>query len=158
MHNPNSARHPVVTATAIGDPQDAYDYDYYVRRLEDTWLVEKSIAVRIMRMPFLAVPVGGARRGGYYPVPCICFGLAVRDLLRDHAGFPDLRLHWSQAPETSDVVEWGEKPPRLWGNDDDTTLGRFYGYSETAIAAFTRRRHPTTPSSVMPEPCSPTAP
>ncbi|MGW8597656.1 DUF6302 family protein [Streptomyces sp. NPDC055893] len=157
MHNPNSARHPVVTATAVGVPQDAFDYDYYVRRLSDTWLVEKSIAVRIMRMPFLAVPVGGTRRGGYYPVPCICFGLAVRDLLREHAGFPDLRLHWSQDPETSNVVEWGEKPPRLWGNDD-TTLGRFYGYSETAIAAFIRRRYPTTPSSALPEPCPPTAP
>ncbi|WP_399935019.1 DUF6302 family protein [Streptomyces kanamyceticus] len=36
----------------------------------------------------LAVPVGGSRCGGYYPVLCLCFGLAVRDALRGKPGFP----------------------------------------------------------------------
>ncbi|SCD54337.1 hypothetical protein GA0115261_100833 [Streptomyces sp. OspMP-M43] len=65
-----------------------------------------------------------------------CFGLKVRDLLLGHSGFPDLRVQWSLYPDTCLVVEWGERPPKLGGDRDATTLGRFYGYSEAAIAAF----------------------
>ncbi|MFJ8980448.1 DUF6302 family protein [Streptomyces sp. NPDC102282] len=146
-----------MTAVALSLPQDAYDFDYYEQRISDTWLLDKSVTVRTMRMPFLAVPVGGTRRGGYYLVSCLCFGLKVRDLLLAQADFPDLRLRWSPYPDTCLVVEWGEQPPSLWGDRDAATLGRFYGYNEAAIAAFIRR-HPQIPSSAMPEPCSPTAP
>ncbi|MGV9939631.1 DUF6302 family protein [Streptomyces sp. NPDC003401] len=157
-HDPSSVRHPAVTATAIALPHDAYDFEYYERRISDTWLLEKSLAVRTMRMPFLAVPVGGTRRGGDYPVSCPCFGLKVRDLLLGRPGFPDLRVQWSPYPDTCFVVEWGERLPKLWGDRDATTLRRFYGYSEAATAAFTGRPCHETPSSAAPEPCSPTAP
>ncbi|MFF2411976.1 DUF6302 family protein [Streptomyces sp. NPDC058092] len=157
MHNPSVVRHPPVTATAAALPRDAYDFDYYERRISDTWLLEKSVAVRTLRMPFLAVPVGDTRRGGYYPVPCFCFGLKVRDLLLEQPGFPNPRLRLSSYPEACPVVEWGEKPPTLWGDRSITTLGRFYGYSEAAIADFIQRHH-TTRSSAISVPCSPTAP
>ncbi|WP_369228784.1 DUF6302 family protein [Streptomyces sp. R21] len=151
-HDPNAAKHPGVTATVMAAPQDAYDFYYYEQRIADAWLLDKSIAVRTLRMPFLAVPVGGSRRGGYFPVTCLCFGLRVRDVLLEQPGFPDPRLRWSPYPDTCHVVEWGERPPTLWGDCDDVTLGRFYGYSEDAIARFTNRRAstprgPQTPSS-----------
>jgi hypothetical protein len=157
-HNPSSVRHPAVTATAIALPHDAYDFEYYEPRISDTWLLEESVAVRTMRMPFLAVPIGGTGRGGDYPVSCPCFGLKVRDFLLGQPGFPDLRVQWSPYPDTCFVVAWGEKPPKLGGDRDATTLGRFYGYSEAATAAFIWRRCHETPSSAVPEPCSPTAP
>ncbi|MFE3473854.1 DUF6302 family protein [Streptomyces bacillaris] len=157
-NNLGSVRHPGVTATASALPRDAYDFEHYEQRISDTWLLEKSVAVRTMRMPFLAVPVGGMRRGGDYPVSCLCFGLKVRDLLLGQPGFPDLGVRWSLSPETCFVVEWGERPPKLGSGRDATTLGRFYGYSEAAIAAFIQRQRHGTPSSAVPEPCSPTAP
>lgn len=152
MHDPNAAGHPPVTATALALPRDAYDFEYYDQRLVDTWLLEKSIAVRILRMPFLAVPVGGPRRGGYLVVPCFCFGFTVRDLLLEQPGFSNVRLRLASYPDAGPVVEWGERSPTLWGQRDDLTLGRFYGYSEDAIARFTNRRAgtprgPQTPSS-----------
>ncbi|MFJ2223691.1 DUF6302 family protein [Streptomyces anulatus] len=51
----------------------------------------------------------------------------------------------------------GERPLTLEGDRTATTLGRFYGYSEAAIAVFMGRCH-KSPSSAVPEPCSPTAP
>ncbi|MFJ4123803.1 DUF6302 family protein [[Kitasatospora] papulosa] len=51
----------------------------------------------------------------------------------------------------------GERPLTPEGDRTATTLGRFYGYSEAAIAAFMGRCH-KSPSSAVPEPCSPTAP
>lgn len=89
---------------------------------------------------------------------CPCFGLKVRGLLLGRPGFLDLRVQWSPYPDTCFVVEWGERLPKLWGDRDATTLRRFYGYSEAAIAAFTGRPCHETPSSAAPEPCSPTAP
>lgn len=51
----------------------------------------------------------------------------------------------------------GERPLTLEGDRTATTLGRFYGYSAAAIAALMGRCH-KSPSSAVPEPCSPTAP
>lgn len=132
-HNPSSVRHPAVTATAMAL----------------TWLPEGSVAVRTMRMPFLAVPVGGTRRGGDSPVSYLCFGLKVRDLLCGQPGFPDLCVRSSPYPDSCFVVEWGDSPPELAGDHTATTMGRFYGYSEAAISAFVRRRFHETPSSAM---------
>ncbi|MGW7090073.1 DUF6302 family protein [Streptomyces sp. NPDC054871] len=139
----------------MASPCDAYDFEYFEQRIADAWLLEKAIAVKTLRMPFLAVPVGGSRRGGYYSVACVCFGLKVRDVLREAPGFPDVRVGWSPYPDTCRVVEWGERPPSLWTQYDDVTLGRFYGYSDAAIARFTAYRAdaapaPHTPCSVYP--------
>ncbi|MFJ2036346.1 MULTISPECIES: DUF6302 family protein [unclassified Streptomyces] len=51
----------------------------------------------------------------------------------------------------------GERPLTLEGDRTAATLGRFYGYSEAAIATFMGWCH-KSPSSAVPEPCSPTAP
>ncbi|WP_405638059.1 DUF6302 family protein [Streptomyces sp. NBC_00056] len=100
----------------------------------------------------LAVPVEGSRRGGYFLLSCLCFGLKVRDVLLEQPGFPDLRLRWLPYPNTCPVVVWGERPPTLWGDCGDITLGRFYGCSADATPRFTNSRAstprgPQTPSS-----------
>ncbi|MFI7317143.1 DUF6302 family protein [Streptomyces venezuelae] len=70
----------------------------------------------------------------------MCFGLAVRDALRGLPGFPGVRLRWSPWPDTAHNVEWGQRPPWLWGCHDYAVLGRFYGYSEAAITRYTTAR------------------
>ncbi|MFH8492215.1 DUF6302 family protein [Streptomyces longisporoflavus] len=82
----------------VAPAQEAYDYELFEQRLANPWLLEKSIAVRALRMPFLLVPVGGSRRGGYFSVPCLHLGLLVRDLVLAQPGFPDPRLRWSPYP------------------------------------------------------------
>ncbi|MWA07683.1 DUF6302 family protein [Streptomyces sp. BA2] len=131
----------------IQAPRKAYDFEYYEQRLADTWLLEKSLALRTLRMPFLAVPVGGTRRGGYYPVSCFCIALRVRDVLLGRHGFPDPRVNWSTDPNAHGVVEWGERHP--WLSDEDV-LGRFYGYSDAAIARDKTRRADTAPAPQTP--------
>ncbi|MBM7167159.1 hypothetical protein JQK87_01715 [Streptomyces sp. G44] len=133
-------------------PWEAYDFDYYVQRIAEPELLKKSWAVRMMRMPLTAVPVGGTRRGGDYPVPCPHFALAVRDALQDRPGYPHLRMRRSTRTDEIYVVEWGEKPPALWPDANDADVGRFYGYSEAAIDQYTARR--TQVLTVPPASCS----
>ncbi|MFJ3713445.1 DUF6302 family protein [Streptomyces sp. NPDC090053] len=143
-------------------PTEAYDYESYAARLADTELLESSLALRLLRIPFLAVPVGGSRLGGAYRVPCICFALKVSDFLRGRDGYPRPRLRWLPSPHSCHVVEWGEKSPALWGNDDPVTLGQFYGWTDAAIAdsitKYAARRGPRTPSSAETKDRSPAAP
>lgn len=139
MHDPAASMHPLVKASVL-PPHDAYDFVYYEQRIADKRLLDEAVSVCTLRMPFLAVPVGGSRRGGYYPVPCACFGLAVRDALQGQPGYPYLRMRWSAYPDEGLVVEWGERPPTLWPDPDDADVGRFYGYSEAAIDQYTARR------------------
>ncbi|MEV6758402.1 DUF6302 family protein [Streptomyces sp. NPDC051214] len=131
--------HPPATVTLM-PPQEAYDHDLYANRLAKPRLLEESVAVRSLRMPFLAVPLGGTRQGGYLSVACPCVGQKACDALRDRPGSPDLYLRPTPYPDTADVVEWGEGSPARWRDCDDITLGRFYGYSERVITAFTNRR------------------
>ncbi|MEV0254769.1 DUF6302 family protein [Streptomyces sp. NPDC050732] len=133
-------------------PREAYDFEYYAQRIAEPELPEGSWAVRMMRMPLLAVRVGGTRRGGYHPVPCPCFALAVRDVLQGRPGYPHLRMRWSMGPEEGYVVEWGERPPMLWPDADDAAVGRFYGYSEAAIDQYTACRSQVV--TVPPASCS----
>ncbi|MEU2762529.1 DUF6302 family protein [Streptomyces sp. NPDC007094] len=67
MHHLDSARRSVVTAEAMVLPQDAYDSEYYEKRISDNWLLDKSVAMRTTRVSFPVVPVGG------YPASCVCF-------------------------------------------------------------------------------------
>ncbi|MFJ6014433.1 DUF6302 family protein [Streptomyces sp. NPDC092952] len=101
---------------------------YYRERLEDLSLMEAALTVRVGGVAYLAVPVGGARRGGYLPMPELAMGCAVRDALRGTPGFPDVRLRWSPYEDACHVVAWGERAP-----EDDELQGRFYGYSAEAI-------------------------
>ncbi|MFE2762364.1 DUF6302 family protein [Streptomyces halstedii] len=67
-------------------------------------------------------------------------------------------MQWSSHPDPCFVVEWGgRETTHARGRPHCHTLGRFYGYSEAAIAALMGRCH-KSPSSAVPEPCSPTAP
>ncbi|MEJ8654697.1 DUF6302 family protein [Streptomyces sp. MS1.AVA.3] len=109
------------------------DRDYYRARLEDPSLVDAGVAVRVGDCSsYLAVPVGGLRRGGFLPVVDIVTGLTVRGLLTGLPGFPDVRLSWGS--KADHVVRWGERVP--YQEEDDEVQGRFYGYSSEAIAGF----------------------
>ncbi|WP_327376541.1 DUF6302 family protein [Streptomyces sp. NBC_01216] len=134
---------------------EAYDYEYFGSRLAEPALLADAVAVCVFRAPLLAVPVGGPRHGGYMSFDLLTLATATRGLLTERPGFPDLRVRWSPYRDTCHTVEWGDPAPEWW--EDDAVFGRFYGYSEAAIAAFMQRHH-KTPSSAVPEPCSPTAP
>ncbi|MFF7359014.1 DUF6302 family protein [Streptomyces filipinensis] len=129
-------------------PGEAYDYDYFRVRLGDDQLLACSVAVRVYRMPFLAVPIGRTRRGGFFPLQDLACAQAVLDALKAFNGFPALRTAWVDSPIASHAVEWGDRPPLRW--DDEAQRLAFYG--------LTRPAHiPCTPSSPV-TCCSPTAP
>jgi hypothetical protein len=149
-----SSTYPPLTI-AVLPAREACDYEYFRHRLADVSVLEQSVAIRIFRMPLLAVPVGGPRRGGYFSTTSLTVGLAVRGLLQGRPGFTSPRLRWSPYRDACHIVEWGETPPRHW---DDVALGRFYGYSDTVIAAFAAPRccrrspRPHDPLFGVPEP------
>ncbi|MGW3015680.1 DUF6302 family protein [Streptomyces longwoodensis] len=142
-------------AVSLRPAAEAYDYEHFRSRLAEPALLADAVAVRVFRAPLLAVPVGGPRRGGYMSFDLPTHATATHALLAEHPGFPRLRVRWSPNRDTCHTVEWGAPAPDWW--EDDAVFGRFYGYSEAAIAAFTRRHH-QTPSSAVAQPCSPTAP
>ncbi|MEU7180827.1 MULTISPECIES: DUF6302 family protein [Streptomyces] len=123
--------------------EHAYDFDYFSVRLENHQLLHSSVAVRVFRAPLLAVPVGGRRRGGYFSASEVSIGLAIRNALAGTPGFPNTKLRRALFPDCCHVVEWGETPP---DTESDVALGRFYGYSERAIAAHVHQNlSPTRP-------------
>lgn len=135
--------------------KEAYDFEYFRDRLAEPAILAEAVSVRVFRAPLLAVPVGGSRRGGYMSFDLLSLAMATRHLLDTQPGFPNLRVRWSPYRDTCHTVEWGEPAPGWW--EDDSVFGRFYGYSEAAIAAFVQRNSPT-PSSATSESCSPTVP
>lgn len=141
-------------AVSLCPATEAYDFEYFRDRLAVPAILNEAVAVRIFRAPLLAVPVGGPRLGGYMSFDLLTLAMSIRDLLDNQPGFPNLRVRWSPYRDTCHTVEWGAPAPDWW--EDDTVFGRFYGYSEDAIAAFVRQ-HPQTPFSAISEACSPTA-
>ncbi|MEU0027432.1 DUF6302 family protein [Streptomyces sp. NPDC006335] len=118
-----------MTAAALSDitvmpPAEAYDFDYFRDRV-DAELFSRSIAIRVFRMPLLAVPAGRTRRGGWFGVDKLAIALAVRDILAPLSGFPDLRITWQREPRGSYIVEWGECPPATWSDENERLT--FYG-------------------------------
>ncbi|WP_367435262.1 DUF6302 family protein [Streptomyces celluloflavus] len=150
----------MTTATAprlqahLRPAKDAYDYEYFRARLANPDLADTGVSIVLSRAPLLAVPTGGARRGGYMSYDQVVLALAVRRLLNGRPGFTDLRVLWSPYLDTCHVVEWGERSPPWWVGDE--AFGRFYGYSEAAIAAHLRQQS-QTPSSASSVPYYPTA-
>ncbi len=69
----------------------AYDYEYYRSRLTDPAILVDAVAICVFRAPLLAVPVGGARRGGYMSFDLLTLATAAKTLLDGRPGFPDLR-------------------------------------------------------------------
>ncbi|MFF3157969.1 DUF6302 family protein [Streptomyces sp. NPDC057910] len=129
--------------------EEAYDFEHFRDRLAQPEVLAYAVAVRVFRAPLLAVPIGGPRRGGYMSFDWLSLATATRSLLTDQPGFPNLRVRWSPYRDTCHTVEWGDPAPEWW--EGHTIFGRFYGYSEAAIAAFVRQ-HPQTPSSATSEP------
>ncbi|MET7813879.1 DUF6302 family protein [Streptomyces sp. NPDC005395] len=144
-------------------PAEAYDFDYFRARV-DARLLSRSIAVRVFRMPLLAVPVGGIRRGGWFGADSLAVALAVRDVLAPLNGFPGARIVWRCAPRSSYAVEWGDPPPATWLDDDERLA--FYGLTRptTTATGLEPGRHDRarasspadfTSSSTAPYGCSP---
>lgn len=116
------------------DWRDEWEAAWFRERLQDPTLIDAGVVVVVDGIGFLAVPVGGRRRGGYTSLDNPEAVYCVRDALVGRRGFPRVRVHWSSCPSTCHVVEWGEDAPDASQEDDVT--GRFYGYSEQAIQTF----------------------
>ncbi|MFI6142439.1 DUF6302 family protein [Streptomyces griseus] len=134
LHDPKADNHPAVVATVLA-PGTACDYSFFEQRLVDRSLLELSVAVRTLRLAWLAVPVGESRRGGYYPVSCSCFALAVRDELAKLDGFPDVRVREATAPAREHLVEWGDPSPLLDPGCGEDAVNEFYGFHRRADRA-----------------------
>ncbi len=132
-------------AITVMPPAEAYDYDYFRNRV-DAEVLSQAIAIRVFRIPLLAVPAGRTRRGGRFGADTLAIALAVRDVLEPFCGFPDLRIIWCDAPHSSYVVEWGDHPPATWADEQEHLA--FYGLVRGRSCA---------PSSAVSS-CSPAAP
>ncbi|EFK98220.1 predicted protein [Streptomyces sp. SPB78] len=115
----------VLASVSEADPEDTA---YFRARLVEPALILRGVAVALGGGVSRAVPVGGARRAGFLPVPEITTGLAVRDLLSGREGFPSVRLHWSP-PGACHTVEWGDRVDHL----NDEQRGAAFGYRPEAI-------------------------
>ncbi|MFF5019108.1 DUF6302 family protein [Streptomyces sp. NPDC001165] len=115
------------------DQRDEWEASWYRERLLDPKLLDTGIVVAVDHIGYLAVPVGGQRHGGSISAADRATARSLRDALTGRPGFPQVRVRWSTCPSVCHVVEWGDKSPDI---DDDTVRGRFYGYSDRAIAAF----------------------
>ncbi|WP_399010720.1 DUF6302 family protein [Streptomyces sp. EAS-AB2608] len=107
---------------------EAYDYDYFRVRLGDDQLLKRSVALRVYRMPFLAVPIGRTRRGGFFPLYDLAAASAVCAALEPLNGFPGLRTAWVAAPVAAHAVEWGDRPPLRWDTEGQRLA--FYGFTQ----------------------------
>lgn len=122
-----------MTVTAAPEIQRAPNYGYYRERLADPGLLERAVLTPVSG--HLAVPVGGVRRSGECSVRSRAEGRAMVKLLREHEGFPNVRL--DHRPENhSWNVEWGE-PVGMYAADEER--GTLYGYSRAVIDAFLHR-------------------
>jgi hypothetical protein len=110
-------------------PAEAYDFDYFRTRV-DAELLARSIAIRVFRMPLLAVPVGGTRRGGWFGADTLAIAQAVRDVLAPFSGFPDVRITWHCPSHCPYIVEWGDRPPSTWSYENERRA--FYGLTRPA--------------------------
>ncbi|MET4670501.1 DUF6302 family protein [Streptomyces microflavus] len=131
FHNPEADDHPAVVATVLA-PGTACDYSFFEQRLVDRSLLGLSVAVRTLRLAWLAVPVGESRRGGFYTVSCSCFALAVREALAELDGFPNVRLREATAPAREHLVEWGGPSPMLDPSCDAAVVNEFFGFRPSA--------------------------
>ncbi|WP_108987713.1 DUF6302 family protein [Streptomyces coelicoflavus] len=148
---------PAEPDVVIMPPAEAYDFEYFRARV-DAGLLSQSIAIRVFRMPLLAVPVGGVRRGGWFGVDSLAVALAVRDVLAPLKGFPGARITWQCTPRSSYVVEWGDRPPATWLDDNERMA--FYGLTRPAPGLEPQPGHHARaqPSSPAVSSCSSTAP
>jgi hypothetical protein len=110
---------------------DEWEASWYRERLHDQSLVDDSVVVVIDGTRYLAVPVGGQRRGGYIPVDDRDHLWQLRDALKDRTGFPFVRLRWSDRPDVCHSIAWGDLMPRSADSDEQS---QFYGFDPAAVA------------------------
>ncbi|MEV5880672.1 DUF6302 family protein [Streptomyces sp. NPDC052101] len=113
--------------------RDEWEASWFRDRLSDPTLIDAGIVVVVDGAGYLAVPVGGQRRGGYVSASDRGTARCLRDALAGRPGYPNVRVRWSACPSDCHTVAWGEAAP---DNDDDQAVGEFYGYSPSAIARF----------------------
>ena len=115
--------------TPVTRVQDAINYHYFRNRLEDPGLLDRAV---ITEEGYLAVPAGGKRLGGFVSIrPEAAGKRLIRKLAARPDEFPDARLVRGDPWD----VEWG---PELDWDTGNATIGRYFGYSEAAIAGFER--------------------
>ncbi|MER5887770.1 DUF6302 family protein [Streptomyces sp. NPDC001941] len=114
--------------------------DRYLQLLAVPALAGQGVSVVVGGQRFLAVPVGGPRRGGDLPVASWREARAVARALRGRDGFPRVRVRYAWYRDTCHLVSWGAWPPRRF--DDHTARGLHYGYHPDVINAFAPHRSP----------------
>lgn len=118
--------------------QGSPSYRFYRDRLDDPGLLDRAL---VTEDGDLAVPAGGKRLGGY--VQTDTRAAAVR-LVRQMAARPDEFPAARFFRGDGWIVEWG--PELDWRGDDAghpedwAAAGRYFGYSEAAVAAYGRKR------------------
>ncbi|MFJ5035548.1 DUF6302 family protein [Streptomyces sp. NPDC088560] len=115
------------------DARDEWEVSWFREQLADPSLIGAGVVVVVDGMGFLAVPVGGRRRGGYLAASDRATACCLRDALAGRPGYPDVRVHWVRDARVCHAVRWGGDAP---DGDDDRVIGAFYGYSEQATKAY----------------------
>ncbi|MEV8033609.1 DUF6302 family protein [Streptomyces sp. NPDC086182] len=87
-------------------PEQAYDYEYWARRLVHPDLLRGAVAVALFRAPLLAVPTGATRRGGQLNMGEGPFAHLATLALEGLPGF-------AQLSHSGPIVEWGDRPSTL---------------------------------------------
>ncbi|MER7688150.1 DUF6302 family protein [Streptomyces sp. NPDC097610] len=121
-----------VPAPRLLPPEQAYDYEFWVRRLVDSELVHGAVAVALFRAPLLAVPTGATRRGGQLHMVEEVFARQTVAALEGLPGFVQLSYR-------GPIVEWGDKPP-AFGRPGE--FNQFYGLRDPAEEPDGARKPP----------------
>ncbi|MCX4827095.1 DUF6302 family protein [Streptomyces sp. NBC_01142] len=103
-------------------PEQAYDYEYWARRLVDSRLLRGAVAVALFRVPLLAVPTGATRRGGQLHMVEEVFARQTAAALDGLPGFAELS-------HRGPIVEWGDRPS-AFGRPGE--CHEFYGLRDPA--------------------------
>ncbi|MET7606241.1 DUF6302 family protein [Streptomyces avermitilis] len=111
-----------VPAPRVLPPEQAYDYEFWARRLIDPELLLGAVAVALFRAPLLAVPMGATRRGGQLHMVEEVFARQAATALEGLPGFAALS-------HSGPIVEWGEQPPAFCRPDE---CHQFYGLLDSA--------------------------
>ncbi|PAZ16590.1 hypothetical protein CLM62_06470 [Streptomyces sp. SA15] len=109
---------------------DEWEMCWYRERLDDPALLDACVVVVIEESRYLAVPVGGKRRGGYILLDDTNHLEQLRDALKDRDGFPSVRVRWSRHPDVCHSIAWGDPHPRT---TDQNKVLEFYGFDLDAV-------------------------
>lgn len=112
------------------------NWEWFETRLEDISLLRRAVTIVCDGEAVdLAVPVGGARRGGYVALATLRWCKEAVRQLSGKPGFPNLRIVRGSRTVAHNVC-WGEPEPEYSEGHFDYERGRFFGYSENAIRPY----------------------